>query len=200
MFAWRAPGLQSARGGTPTHALSFGPCALTRLNEAGAAQDEIARGGTAMRLTSTAFGNQKAIPRRFSGEGDDVSPPLSWKDAPRATKSFALICEDPDAPRGTFRHWAAYDIAPDTTELPEAFPRRIDEHGIKQAMNDFGKPGYGGPMPPKGHGPHHYHFRLIALDSEHLPVKPGASVQEVEEAARAHSLVEARLTGLYERH
>ena len=153
-----------------------------------------------MRLTSPAFGNEKAIPRRYSGEGEDISPPLSWKDAPRGTKSFALICEDPDAPKGTFHHWAAYDIAPERMELPEAFPLTSTQNGVKQAVNDFGSQGYRGPMPPKGHGPHHYHFRLIAIDTEHLPVGLGATVKEVEAAARAHSLVEAWLTGIYERH
>lgn len=152
-----------------------------------------------MQLTSSAFENNARIPRRYSGEGEDVSPPLSWDGAPENTKSLVLVCEDPDAPRGTFRHWAAYDIAPDHTALPEAIAPSGAPDGIRQAINDFGRRGYGGPMPPKGHGPHHYHFRLFALDCEHLPLRPGASVADVRKAALAHRIAEAALTGLYER-
>lgn len=152
-----------------------------------------------MQLTSSAFANGETIPRRYTGEGDDMSPPLAWSGAPRDTKSLALICDDPDAPGGTFRHWAAYDIAPDQAELPEAFPRRAGTGHLKQAVNDFGRAGYGGPMPPRGHGPHHYRFRLIALDTDHLRLDKEASVRDVEKAALAHKLAEAALVGLYER-
>ena len=152
-----------------------------------------------MQLDSSAFTNNQTIPRRFTGEGEDASPPLTWGGEPAGTKSFALVCEDPDAPNGTFHHWAAYDITPDHKALPEAFPADDAPDGVRQAVNDFGKHGYGGPMPPPGHGPHHYHFRLYALDTDHLPLKPEASVSDVAEAARAHKLAEATLTGTYER-
>lgn len=153
-----------------------------------------------MRLVSPAFEPDQPIPQRYSGDGENVSPPLNWSDVPDGTKSLALICEDPDAPGGTFRHWAIYDIAPDRNELPEAFPREHQgKDNIKQAVNDFGRHGYGGPMPPKGHGVHRYRFRLFALDCEHLSLKPEASVQDVEQAAQAHARAEADLTGTYER-
>jgi len=152
-----------------------------------------------MHLISSAFENGQRIPRRHTGEGEDMSPPLAWRGAPRGTKSFALICEDPDAPGGTFRHWAAYDIAPDQARLPEACPRHASTGDLKQAFNDFGRTGYGGPMPPHGHGPHHYRFRLIALDTDHLGLDKEASVRDVEKAALAHMLADAALVGLYER-
>jgi Raf kinase inhibitor-like YbhB/YbcL family protein len=152
-----------------------------------------------MHLASSAFEPNQAIPTRYSGEGENVSPPLSWSGVPDGTKSFVLLCEDPDAPGGTFRHWAVFDIAPDRNELPEAFSHDHGFDRLRQAVNDFGKHGYGGPMPPKGHGPHRYCFRLIALDCEHLTLKPEPSVLDVEQAALAHRLAEADLTGLYER-
>ena len=152
-----------------------------------------------MRLISPAFENGQSIPRRYSGEDENVSPPLNWCDVPQRTKSFALICTDPDAPAGTFRHWAAYNIAAQDDELPEALPRNHITGGLKQAVNDFGRHGYGGPMPPRGHGPHRYRFRLIALDTEALMLGPESSVSDVERAVLAHKIAEAELTGIYER-
>lgn len=148
-----------------------------------------------MRLTSSAFKNGETIPRLYTGEGKDVSPPLAWSAAPSGTKSFALICEDPDAPNGTFHHWAIYDIAADATVLAEG----STPDGAKEAMNDFGRHGYGGPMPPKGHGPHHYHFRLFALSTDRLTLPTDASVPDVARVVKKHKLAEAELTGLYER-
>ena len=152
-----------------------------------------------MDLTSSAFEDNQRIPRRYTGEGDDISPPLAWTGFPAGTQSLALICEDPDAPKGTFHHWAAYDIAPTLTTLPAGVPSQPDNNRIRQAINDFGRHGYGGPMPPRGHGPHRYRFRLIALDTAHLPLPPDASVLDVENAAMAHKIAEANLVGLYER-
>jgi Raf kinase inhibitor-like YbhB/YbcL family protein len=111
-----------------------------------------------MRLNSTAFADGSAIPRRFTCDGDDLSPPLSWSDAPPGTRGFVLLCDDPDAPAGTWHHWAAYDIPSTLTGFAERAASEAEKRGFKQAINDFQRPGYGGPCPPRGHGPHHYHF------------------------------------------
>ncbi len=116
-----------------------------------------------MRLNSTAFADGSAIPRRFTCDDADLSPPLNWSDAPTGTRSFTLLCDDPDAPAGTWHHWAAYDIPSTLTMLAEGAASDAEQLGFKQAINDFQRPGYGGPCPPRGHGLHHYHFRLLAL-------------------------------------
>lgn len=151
-----------------------------------------------MRLRSSAFADGAELPRRFSCDGENVSPPLAWADAPAATRSFVLLCEDPDAPAGTWRHWAAYDIAATLTALPLDASAHAAALGFKQATNDFGKSSYGGPCPPPG-SPHHYQFRLLALSVGKLPVPDGASCRGVEREARKHSLDEATLVGLYRR-
>jgi Raf kinase inhibitor-like YbhB/YbcL family protein len=152
-----------------------------------------------MRLRSSAFSDGAAIPQRFTCEGEDISPALQWSDAPAGTKSFVLLCDDPDAPGGTWHHWAAYGIPSGSTELPEGAGRSGGGEGIKQAINDFGRPGYGGPCPPRGHGPHHYHFKLLALSIASLPVRKDPSCRDVEREARKHLIEEAKLVGLYER-
>jgi len=149
-----------------------------------------------VRLRSSAFEDEKPIPRRHTCDGEDVSPPLAWSEAPVGTRSFALLCDDPDAPAGTWHHWAAYDIPADRTALAEDASRRGD---LKQARNDFRRSGYGGPCPPRGHGPHRYHFRLLALAIDHLPLPKDASCREVEREARKHVLSEATLVGIYQR-
>ena len=121
-----------------------------------------------MRLISTAFADGSAIPRRFTCDGEDLSPPLNWNDAPPDTRSFVLLCDDPDAPAGTWHHWAAYDIPSTLTAFAER--ASAEKLGFKQAINDFRRPGYGGPCPPRGHGLHHYQFQLLALSVDHLPV------------------------------
>lgn len=152
-----------------------------------------------MQLTSSAFAGGGAIPARHTGEGEDVSPPLAWSDAPAGTQSFALICHDPDAPlvaaNGTygFGHWVLYDIPASVTSLPEG----VAEYTA--GRNDFGKPGYNGPMPPNGHGPHHYYFWLLAL-KERPQLPPGLS--QIELLQRIEPLVIGmnRLVGRYQRH
>jgi hypothetical protein len=151
-----------------------------------------------MRLRSSAFADGSVIPRRFSCEGDDISPPLEWNDVPAGTKSFALLCEDPDAPGGTWHHWAAYDIAGTQISLPVDAGRNAKQLGFKQAINDFQKSGYGGPCPPPG-TPHHYHFRLLALSIERLSLSESATCPEVENEARKHRLAEATLVGIFRR-
>ncbi len=152
-----------------------------------------------MHLSSPAFSDAQRIPRRFTCDGEDLSVPLRWSDAPAETRSFVLLCEDPDAPAGVWHHWGAYDIPPDWTELAEGIGRPGAKSGLKQAINDFGRLGYGGPCPPHRHGPHHYQFRLLALSVDHLPVHSKPSCQEVERQARKHAIAEAKLVGLYER-
>jgi len=149
-----------------------------------------------MKLVSSAFDDGAAVPRRFTCDGENLSPPLQWSGAPRNTQSFVLLCDDPDAPAGTWHHWAAYDIPATATQLAEDAARTMKP---KQAVNDFRKSGYGGPCPPHGHGPHHYHFRLLALSTDHLQVPASASCRDVEREARKHMIAEAILVGWYER-
>lgn len=148
---------------------------------------------TKFELSSDAFQNGQPIPDRFSCDGDDRSPGLSWSAPPEGTKSFALIVDDPDAPSGLFRHWGAYDIPAGDREL------RAGASPPGEARNSFGKPGYGGPCPPPGHGLHHYHFKLYALDVDKLDVRPDAKVEEIEAAAQQHALGRADLIGTFER-
>src|SRR5712691_3064159 len=118
-----------------------------------------------MKITSTAFTEGAAIPQKYSGDGADVSPPLAWRDVPAGTQTLAVICDDPDAPRGTWVHWVLFNLPASATDLPEAVPATPTlSSGARQGNNDFGKIGYGGPAPPKGK-PHRYFFKLFALDA-----------------------------------
>lgn len=152
-----------------------------------------------MQLRSSAFSDGGVIPRCFTCEGEDVSPPLHWTDAPQGTLSFVMLCDDPDAPTGVWRHWAAYDLPADRAALPEGAGRPGSKDASKQALNDFGRPDYSGPCPPRGHGPHHYHFRLLALSIDHLPVHKNPSCRDAEREARRHLVAEAILIGTYQR-
>ncbi len=149
------------------------------------------------RLSSSAFDSGRRIPDKHARDGGNEPPPLKWSGAPKETRSFALIVEDPDAPSGVFRHWGAYDIRPERTKLVES--GRDGRPSYLEAVNDFGAVGYDGPQPPKGHGVHHYHFRLLALDADHLSLANDASVADVLEAARPHVIGEAELVGTFER-
>jgi Raf kinase inhibitor-like YbhB/YbcL family protein len=151
-----------------------------------------------MRITSTAFPDGAAIPSRFTCDGSNISPALTWTDVPEGTRSLVLLCDDPDAPAGTWHHWAVYNIPPDQRGLPEnVSPQSGGKY--RQATNDFRKSGYGGPCPPRGDAPHHYHFRLLALSIEQLPVGQQATCTEVERTARQHLVAEATLVGVYAR-
>jgi Raf kinase inhibitor-like YbhB/YbcL family protein len=150
-------------------------------------------------LRSSAFDDGTAIPRQFTREGEDVSPPLDWSDAPDGTRSFVVLCDDPDAPSGTWHHWAAYDIPPGCKGLSVGAATQSAKQGFHQALNDFGKPGYGGPFPPRSDGPHRYRFCLLALSAGHLEVRKDPSCRQVEREARKHVLAETVLTGVYER-
>ena len=152
----------------------------------------------AFAVESPAFRDGERIPDRYVRDGQNLSPPLRWRDVPPGTRSFALVVEDPDAPRGTFRHWAVYDIDGARTELPEGTTAGAKTESLGHGVNDFGNAHYDGPQPPKGHGVHHYHFRLIALDVETLDLPPKADVEAVTAAARPHVLAEAELVGIFE--
>jgi hypothetical protein len=149
-----------------------------------------------MRLSSIAFEQGKSIPRRFTCDGEDLSPPLEWSGAPAETRSFVLLCDDPDAPAGTWHHWAAYDISADCSSLSESAGQQSN---LKQAVNDFRRSDYGGPCPPRGHGPHRYHFRLLALSIDGLPLRKTPSCIDVAREAKKYMIEEATLIGTYER-
>lgn len=153
----------------------------------------------AFQLTSTAFKAGERIPRRYTCDGDDRSPPLAWSGAPAGTKSFALLCDDPDAPAGTWHHWSLFDIPFSVVHLDEGYSSRERAVQTRQAVNDFGNVGYGGPCPPPGHGVHHYHFNLLALDVEKLKLATRPRCSEVKRAAKARMLAMAELIGLYSR-
>ena len=149
-------------------------------------------------IQSSAFKEGSDIPKQYTCEGADISPALSWGQAPPKAQSFALIADDPDAPVGTWVHWVAWDIPASATQLPENVAKTADiPGGGHQGMNDFRKTGYGGPCPPPGK-PHRYFFKLYALDAK-LSLKPGATKKDVEQAMKGHVLSEAQLMGKYQR-
>ena len=148
-------------------------------------------------IVSTAFRHDGEIPPKYTCDGDNVSPPLSWGEVPGNTKSLALVCDDPDAPH-QFAHWLVYNIPPDVTVLQEGIPMgELIEDRAMQGKNDFGDVGYGGPCPPSGSA-HHYHFTLYALDTV-LDLEAGAEKQELENAMGGHVLGQGKLVGIYQR-
>lgn len=150
-----------------------------------------------MELTSPAFTDGSSIPLKYTGDGTDVSPPLEWSDIPSGTKSFAIICDDPDAPSGSWVHWVIYNIPPAINSLPEGIaPVESPDDGIVQGINDFGRIGYGGPMPPRG--THRYVFKIFALDAI-LPSKPGITKAGLLKLMSGHIISDAKLTGKYSR-
>ena len=152
----------------------------------------------ALSLTSPAFPSGGRIPIKYTRDGENVSPPLEWRDAPQQTQSYALVVEDPDAPSGMFRHWAIYNIAAGETGLPES-ASEAEPGDVAHGVNDFGNRHYDGPQPPKGHGPHHYHFRLAALDISRLDLPALTTAEEAWKAARPHVIAETEMVGIYER-
>ena len=151
-----------------------------------------------MTITSSAFQSGQAIPAKYTCEGEDVSPPLDWRDLPADAKSLSLICDDPDAPVGTWVHWVVYDLPLTTGGLTEKVSTsQVLPNGAKQGRNDFKRVGYGGPCPPPGK-PHRYYFKLYALDTD-LGLKPGATKQDLLRAMEGHILAEAQVMGTYQR-
>jgi Raf kinase inhibitor-like YbhB/YbcL family protein len=152
-----------------------------------------------VRLESASFREGEPIPKEHSRDGADSHPALAWSGAPAGTRSFALVCEDPDAPRGTWIHWVLFNV-PETATGLDTGAAKGEQHpsGGVHGRNDFGESGWGGPAPPRGHGMHHYVFRLFALDTR-LGLPAGASRSELEQAMQGHVLAEAKLTGTYRR-
>lgn len=155
-------------------------------------------GDIILTLISSAFGPGSKIPRKYTCDGENVSPPLGWSGVPAGTKSLLLVCNDPDAPGGTFHHWAAYNIPPDLHGLEE-MPAGAQDDRFMQAINDFAKPGYGGPCPPRGHKPHSYHFRLTALKERLQGVAAKATCAEVMRRAKPLETNAVELVGYYGR-
>ena len=155
-----------------------------------------------IRIASDSFEADERIPTKFTDDGDDVSPALTWSGLPADTKELALIVDDPDAPRAEpWIHWVLYKLPPATSGLPEGVPanEKLPQLGAAlQGRNDFKKIGYGGPAPPKGHGTHHYRFHLYALDRA-LQLKPGLDNKSLLAAMSGHILDEGVLVGTYER-
>jgi Raf kinase inhibitor-like YbhB/YbcL family protein len=147
-------------------------------------------------IQSTAFSEGATIPRQYTCDGKDVSPPLSWSGAPEGTKSFALICDDPDSSK-TWSHWVLFDLPPAAKSLPEGVPAKesVSGGGV-QGTNDFRKVGYGGPCPPSG--VHRYFFKLYALDAT-VGLGSKATKADLERAMKGHVLAEASLMGRYSR-
>ena len=153
---------------------------------------------TTLTLTSTAFEQDGQIPSKYTGEGEDLSPPLSWTGTPAGTKTFAMIVDDPDAPdpkapKMIYVHWVLHNIPANTTSLPENATKAGLPAGTVQGMTDFGRKDYGGPMPPIG--THRYFFKLYALDTElnlDAPTKP-----ELLKAMEGHILAQTELMGTY---
>ena len=145
---------------------------------------------------SSAFADGGWIPDLFTCQGADVSPSLEWTGEPQGTRSFALIMDDPDAPAGTWNHWLLYDIAARAHNLAQG--HKAGSLGVS-GQNSWGKSGYGGPCPPKGHGPHRYFFRLYALDVPTLGLPAGAEREQIERAMKGHILGDAQAVGRFER-
>ncbi len=157
------------------------------------------RGGTAMNIEvkSAAFQDGGMIPKRYTCDGKDISPPLSWSGVPTDAKSIALIMDDPDAPRGTWVHWVLFHIPPDTKDLTERVSASPSlSNGARQGMNSWSRLGYGGPCPPRG--THRYYFKVYALDAV-LDLQSGATNAQLLPAMRGHVIAEGQLMGKYAR-
>jgi Raf kinase inhibitor-like YbhB/YbcL family protein len=152
----------------------------------------IAGGGAKMKITSSAFQEGGSIPSKFTCDGSDTSPVLNFSGAPPATRSLALIVDDPDAPSGLFTHWIAWNIDPKTSTIGEG----SSPAGAVEGTNDFGKSSYGGPCPPSG--AHRYYFKIFALDRV-LDLKGGTKRKELDAAMRGHVVGQGELMGRYSR-
>lgn len=150
-----------------------------------------------MEIKSSSFNHEAMIPAKYAYDGQNISPPLIWSGAPKETKSFALICDDPDAPVGTWVHWVIFDMPAKRNSLPEGVSRQEEIAGIgKNGINNFGNYGYDGPCPPGG--THRYYFKLYALDTI-LNSKAGLPKDDLLAAMKGHVLAEAQLMGKYKR-
>jgi hypothetical protein len=155
------------------------------------------KGGKKMEIKSSAFKEGAIIPGKYTCDNIDISPPLEWSQVPDGTKTFALICDDPDAPMGTWVHWVLFNLPGNILELSENVPKiEVLKNGARQGKNDFGKIGYGGPCPPGG--THRYYFKIYALDKE-LDSKSGITKKELLKAMEGHISEEGKLMGRYKR-
>lgn len=149
-------------------------------------------------VASPVFREGERIPAKYTCQGQDISPPLTWGESPKETQSFALIVDDPDAPGGVFTHWLLFNIPSDSRKLPEAISMQAGlTGGALQGKNDFGRVDYGGPCPPPGR-PHRYRFIVYALDQP-LDLKTGISKKQLVRAMQGHALAQGQLTGTYQR-
>jgi len=149
-----------------------------------------------IKVTSTAFNDGELIPKKYTCDGENVSPPLAWADVPANAKSIALIVDDPDAPGKTWVHWVVYDLPTSVTSLSENAAKAEQLGGGKQGTNDFKKIGYGGPCPPSG--AHRYYFKLYALNAE-TSLNPGATKEQLLQAMAGHIIAQGQLIGRYKR-
>jgi Raf kinase inhibitor-like YbhB/YbcL family protein len=149
-------------------------------------------------LTSTDFHHAETIPKEHTCDGANRSPAFQWSGVPEGTRALLLVCDDPDAQRGTFHHLAAYNIPPEWKGLEPGFGAGSHPRGFREAINDFGKPGYGGPCPPHGDRPHRYRFRLSALKAP-IEASENARCAEIERLAKPLELAAAELLGYYGR-
>lgn len=151
-----------------------------------------------MKIVSPAFADGAPVPVEHTCEGNGSSPGLAWSEVPVSTRSFALVCDDPDAPRGTWVHWLLFNLPADAVELAPAVPPAPElPSGARQGINDSGNVGYGGPCPPRGR-PHRYFFRLYALDCT-LNLAPGVKRPDLDQAMAGHVLADATLMGTFQR-
>lgn len=152
-------------------------------------------------VQTEAFSPGETIPEKYTGEGEDISPPIRWSDVPDGTKELALIMDDPDAPNTTWVHWVLYRIPADVTELEAGIPTNKELEtpaGALQGTNSWDNIGYGGPMPPPGHGTHHYHFKVYALAAP-VELAAGATKEQLLGAMEGHILAQGEVMGTYER-
>lgn len=173
---------------------------------AGGSEDEATAeskgdGGSAgeFSVSTTAFADGERIPTEYTCSGEGKSPPLEWSGVPAGTKSFVVLCEDPDAPNGVFKHWGAFDISGDRTSLPAGIPGKAQTEGLRQSKNDFGDVGYGPPCPPPGDGSHRYRFEVWALETSSLDLGDVPSYETTKEAARKHRIAGTTVTGTFSR-
>ena len=151
-------------------------------------------------LKSPAFRAGGNIPRKYTCDGENISPPFEWSGVPANARSLLLVCDDADASDGVFQHWTAYNIPPDWTGLKEGYgPETLERGGFQQAINDFNKPGYAGPCPPRGEKAHAYHFRLVALRTVINDAGPGATCDEIKRLAAPYEIAFVELIGFYSR-
>jgi Raf kinase inhibitor-like YbhB/YbcL family protein len=151
-------------------------------------------------VTSKSFMFGQRLPDEYTCQGKNISPHLAWANVPQETKSFAIICDDPDAPAGTWVHWVIFNIPAMILDLAQGMPASETlSNGARQGKNDFGRIGYGGACPPKGHGDHRYFFKVYALDTI-LDKEPGITKAELEKAMNGHVLADGQLMGTYSRN